>query len=205
MYVVPWRSVNPPPYAAPTYGNRPHSLRRTVWPEPAATPLAAGSFISSAGSQGFRTRFLLLNHPCACVPFLRCPRIARVPSFPLRYFGPRRPFLSPSPVASTMIPRKCHGFCISPGREKVRGTSGGSLCKTELDQRGVFCSRESGVESRLLSGVLSLSFLVTPTRKAGGVWRREEEHNNTRKQGGEVRAQTLQTPVAALSCQTARM
>ena len=44
MYVVPWRSVNPPPYAAPTYGNRPHSLRRTEWPEPAATPPSCGFF-----------------------------------------------------------------------------------------------------------------------------------------------------------------
>lgn len=153
---------------------------------PQQPPLAAGSFISSAGSQGF-------------------PSIARVPGFPLRYFGPSRPFLASGPAVCTTIPRKCHGFCISPGREKVRGTFGGSLCKTRLSQRGVCCSRESGVESRLLSGVLSLSFLVTPTRRVGGVCRREEEHNKTRKQGAEVGAQTPQTPVAALSCQTARM
>jgi|GEM_PF-4166170 len=199
MYVVPWRSVNPP-YAAPTYGNRPHSLRRTAWPEPAATPPSCGFFYIFCWFTGVPE-----YRPCACVRLLCCPSIARVPRFPLRYFGPSRPFLASGPAVCTTIPRKCHGFCISPGREKVRGTFGGSLCKTRLSQRGVCCSRESGVESRLLSGVLSLSFLVTPTRRVGGVWRREEEHNNTRKQGAEVGAQTPQTPVAALSCQTARM
>lgn len=53
MYVVPWRSVNPPPTLRQLMGTGPILFGEQRGRNPQQPPLAAGSFISSAGSQGF--------------------------------------------------------------------------------------------------------------------------------------------------------